>query len=60
MKKNRDVFFYIVIGIVLITLYYLINKSGKTIYLILFIAIWLGFTAYGFFILIKTFLKNKK
>ncbi|GEO48586.1 hypothetical protein LKI01_25850 [Companilactobacillus paralimentarius] len=60
MKKNKDTIFYIIISLVLLTLYYLINKNGQTIYLLLFITIWLGFTVYGFYIIIKTFFKSKK
>lgn len=60
MEKNKDTIFYIIISLVLLTLYYLINKNGQTIYLLLFIAIWLGFTVYGFYIMTKAFFKNEK
>ncbi len=60
MRNNIDIIFYICIGLILAILYYLLSQSGQTIYLIFFIIVWLGFTTYGFYIIIKTFFKNKK
>lgn len=61
MKNRIDSgWVYAVIALNILLFYYLFAKTGNAIFLILFFVEWIGFTVYGFILILKPLLTSHK